>query len=66
MVHGPLIQVIKILNEANQINIEQVNKDIVSKMKYPKYSIHFVIKFEEGDVLLSNISLHNTLLDALK
>lgn len=56
----------KNINEANQNNIEQVIKDIVSKMKYPKDSIHFVIKFEEGDVLTVNISHHNTLLDALK
>ena len=56
----------KNINEASQNNIDQVIKDIVSKMKYSKDSIYFVIKYEEGDLLTVNISHHNTLLDALK
>lgn len=56
----------KNINEASQDNIDQVIKDIVSKMKYSKDSIYFVIKYEEGDLLTVNISHHNTLLDALK
>lgn len=56
----------KNINEASQNNIDQVIKDIVSKMKYSKDSIYFVIKYEEGDITTVNISHHNTLQEALK
>ncbi len=56
----------KNINEANQDNIDQVIKDIVSKMKYSKDSIYFLIKYEEGDITTVNISHHNTLQEALK
>lgn len=56
----------KNINEANQNNIDQVIKDIVSKMKYPKDSIHFFIKFEEGDLQTVNSDQLKSLQDALK
>lgn len=56
----------KNINEANQDNIDQVIKDIVSKMKYPKDSIHFFIKFEEGDLQTVNSDQLKSLQDALK
>ena len=56
----------KNINEASQNNIDQVIKDIVTKMKYSKDSIYFVIKYEEGDITTVNISHHNTLQEALK
>ena len=56
----------KNINEASQNNIDQVIKDIVSKMKYSKDSIHFFIQFEEGDVLTVNTNYLNALQDALK
>lgn len=56
----------KNINEASQSNIDQVIKDIVSKMKYSKDSIHFFIQFEEGDVLTVNTNYLKTLQDALK
>lgn len=56
----------KNINEASQNNIDQVIKDIVSKMKYPKDSIHFFIKFEEGDLQTVNSDQLKSLQDALK
>ena len=56
----------KNINEATRDNIDQVIKDIVSKMKYPKDSIHFLIKFEEGDLHTVNSDHLKLLLDVLK
>ena len=55
----------KNINEATRDNIDQVIKDIVSKMKYPKDSIHFFIKFEEGDLRTVNPDHLKSLLEAL-
>lgn len=56
----------KNINEASQDNINQVIKDIVSKMKYTKDSIHFFIQFEEGDLLTVNTNHLKSLQDALE
>lgn len=56
----------KNINEASQNNIDQVIKDIVSKMKYSKDSIHFFIQFEEGDLLTVNTNHLKSLQNALE